>query len=484
MDEQRLRTELRARDRATRPDERFSDQLFARLATDLQLRPAAQSDVRRSARSPRRWLAAVALALLTVGSIGMLAFLARQDDHRLACTPELAADAAQRLRDVPGYTYRLEGWLEIPSRIFVGGQMLPRRSQIVIEGEVASDGAHERYLSGGEHAFGAPPYYHRTDAAIQVADTLWLRNYIGADPDRPWMRVKLVGLDVDDPNLAGSTADRLPRMVEGPAAAPPATWTVVDEEVVADATICTLRDERHWSAASDAVRTVTLRVNADTALPVSIDETWQGFATRDNSVGRQFDVTVAYPDVAPSIVAPPADQVSPNLDQMEPSEDELLDAWQEPEQTIVAPGEVTIITTDGPYAKVAVTEVVERAYEGITAMPGTVFLSFYSRHESLRDRPEEMWAPGSDWYFMAHGPGFPPSPPTYFLDTYIVPYPEPLLAGGRPAVGRVFEGWLTVQVPAEGEVSMWFLHPISSEARVILRPGSPGGVQESPAASP
>ena len=480
VDEQRLRAELRARDRATRPDETFSDQLFARLATELQLRPAAQGGVRRPARSARRWLPAIALALLTVATVGALAFLARPDDDRLACTPELAADAAQRLRESAGYTYYLEGWLETPQIRYVGGELLPSRTEVVVDGEVAGDAAHERYLSGGQHAFGDPVAYQRTDAAIMVADDLWLRNYIGADPNRPWMAVELIQLDVREANLALHVADRLVRMIEGPAGAPPAAWTAVDEEVGPDATLCTLRDERPWSAASDALRTVTLGVDVDTGLPVSLSEKWQGFGYGGRSVDRQFDVTVAYPAVAPSIVPPPPDQVSPNLDQFKLGPSEV---FPEARQTIAAPGEVIVHDADGPYAKVTVTEVVERrGYEGMTAAPGNVYLSFYSRHESLREGP--AGSPGSVWQVYAHGPGSPPSTPIYHLSTHIdSPLQPPLTsAPGVRAVGDVFEGWLTFEVPADGEVSMWFLNPAVAEARVILRQDRPADVEESPAA--
>lgn len=472
MDEQRLRAEMGARDRATLPADSFSEQLFARLMTEVQAGRGAAGKARRPFASPRRWLPAIGLVLLSVATVGALAFLMQPDDDRLACTPELAAVAAQQLRESDGYTYRLEGWLETPYTYHVDGRAEPRQVEVVIDGEVAADAAREQYVSGGQLAFGPPDPRARTDAAIQITDTLWLRNHMGVDADRPWMRFQPMSLSVEDPNLALHMGDRLPRMIEGPVGAPPPAWTVVagGEVPRADGASCVLRDERRWSDETAAVRTVTVRVDAATGLPVAVSERWQGFGDgAEASLDRRFDVSLAYPEVAPEISAPAPDETSPNLSQGA-GDPTLPTAITETRQTIVAPGVVSVNDADGPYARVEITEVIERrSIEDRTAAPGNVYLSFYSRHESLRDGPG-LWTPSLDWMVAAHGGG---EPLPLYLGSAGAPALQPQLRSAPLELGQILEGWVTYELPADGDVSMWFRSLVGQEARVILRQAAP-----------
>nr|MBA2556061.1 hypothetical protein [Chloroflexota bacterium] len=397
MHDDRLRRLLGALDEPATPDSAFADRLYTQLATDLRLEEAA-----RPVRRPLlRWLnpsAEVAApraasrrrgpwALVLVGAVllgvGGFAALATQRTG-FSCTSEAIHDVRAALERVHGYTYTVSGTIRFPNDT--------DQYEIQTEGAYAApDRARERFRPEGD----LPLYNGQLGVSelVQVGSARWFRSEPIVPGGHEWFDDGGRTLDPDLPNLGIHPPDTASFVLDGwSAEAVEFTW-VVEADTEQQSADCILHGRRVWSVENGAVQDVTAWVNDQTGLPTRLRHELTGFQLggAERSRDWRLDYDIVYPDDAPIIVPPAADDIYP----VESFDHGL---FFPPGRVVLAVEGTAVLGDGGGYLRITASDISEvQSYPGSTALPWNRFMQVRLTYEALRHLGSQEANGQIDW---------------------------------------------------------------------------------------
>lgn len=466
MDEDRLEGLLRSVDGPVSPRSDFADRLYSQLATDLRLgapveRPRGRVLRRRRpvdapAARPRggsRWmLVLVGAVLLTLGGFAALS----TQRSGLTCDDDAIQEVRSALAAVPAYSYSAVGDYSESGTTF----------GVDVEGEFQSPNRVRELHSDPDAARSKPPLYG--GEWLRIGERQWWRRAIG-DPDLPpwepvegdaFRRYSFSGLAYVYASLPENPALFALAGLADPS--PPLTWSASPSGETADPGICVLTGV-HVPGSSGAELRVSAWVDEATALPERISWELAGYRLGEASRDRSLEYRFRYGQVE-GIIPPPEDEVRPEFS-LPPG----VSLPPDPRLTLSGTGTVTLADAQGEYLRLRVVDIMESPIlSSSAALPGHTFLSVRLRYEPLRRLAAGHAEGERDWQFFADDFSIG----VYGNPAYIPGGPEPrlptILAMGTDGI----EGWMSVEVPLDGDVVMRFKARTlgeDSELHVILR---------------